>query len=408
MDVPRPDRSVKVLFDVSSVTLPLSGIGRYAQELARHLPAAGIDEVRYLRGGRVLSSFDPACVEPAAPVSRLRQWIKPLLPYKLLLGPYRRRKARTLANSLRGYNDYIYYSPNFSAPPVSGLSVVTLHDLSVFHFPDLHPRDRVNFLREQIHHSVDSADCLVTDSGFVRSELLQLFRLPSERVIAIPLGVDAAFAPRTPRALAPILDGYGLRPGGYLLSVGTIEPRKNLTGLLRAFLQLAPTQRRQCPLVIAGAYGWNSGSLMEEIRGLRASGEVLYLDYVPEQHLAALYAGAAVFAYFSFYEGFGLPVLEAMASGVPVVCSASSALPELCGDSGLLVDPQDIDAMTAALGRALEDKSWRQSTIERGLARSADYTWQRTTTTLVDVFRRLTAGLGESAKKSAAKSGVDA
>ncbi len=392
MDVSGQDIGVKVLLDVSPVTLPLSGIGRYALELARHLPqTSGISSVSYLRDGQVLASFDHNSIAPAAPASAVRQWIKPLLPYKAVLGPWRRHKAKALARSLDAYDDYIYYAPNFSAPPVNGPSVVTLHDLSVFHFPDFHPRDRVNYLRDQIHCSVANADRLVTDSEFVRNELLQLFQLPAERVSAIALGVDDSFRVHSPRELLALESTYGLTPGGYVLSVGTIEPRKNLAGLLQAYSRLSPAQRKRYPLVIAGAYGWNSDALIEQIRPLRASGDVIYLDYVPEEHLPALYAGAAVFAYFSFYEGFGLPVLEAMSSGVPVVCAASSALPELCGDAGLQVDPHDTDAMAAALQRALEDQLWRAAAIDQGVARSKDYTWQKTAASLVDVFRGLTA-----------------
>ena len=383
---------MKVLLDVSSVSLPLSGIGRYTLELARHLPAQkDVAQVSYLRGDTVLGSFDPAAIDPPAAVSGFRQWLKPLLPYKLLLGPYRRRKSRLLAASLRSYNDYIYYSPNFSVPPVSGASAVTLHDLSVFHFPEFHPRDRVNYLREQIHHSVAAADHLLTDSEFVRAEVLQLFGLPAARVTAIPLGVDPVFRPHTQQELAGVLRQWGLRPGGYVLSVGTIEPRKNLAGLLRAYRGLSPGLRKQYPLVIAGAYGWNSGALLDEIRQLRESAEVIYLDYVPEPDLPALYAGAAVMAYFSFYEGFGLPVLEAMSSGVPVVCAAASALPELCADAALQAEPRDVGAMTQALQRALEDGAWRAAAIERGLVRSGAYTWQGTAAALVDVLRKIAA-----------------
>ena len=383
---------MKILLDVSSVTRPLSGIGRYALELARHLPAQeGISCVSYLRGDQVDAHFDPGALEPPLPASKLRQWIRPLLPYKLLLAPYRRRRAKALAASLCAYSDYIYYSPNFSAPPLAGLSVVTLHDLSVFHFPDFHPRDRVNYLRDQIECSVQSADRLITDSAFVRSELLELFQLSGERVTAVPLGVDASFRQHTQAELTDVMAHYGLRAGGYLLSVGTIEPRKNLKGLLAAYCELGPELRRRYPLVIAGAYGWNSSSLMGKIDRLRQSGEVIYLDYVPEQHLPALYAGAAVFCYFSFYEGFGLPVLEAMSSAVPVVCAASSALPELTAGCALAADPGDISAMTLVLQQALEDDTWRSSAIAQGLARSAEFTWQRTSAALVDVFRELAA-----------------
>lgn len=381
---------MKILFDATAITLPLSGIGRYALELVRQLPSLpGIEAVRYLRGEQVVPAFDLANLSAPRPAAPLRRWLKPLLPYRLFLGPYRQRRARALAAALKPYSDHLYYSPNFSIPPVSSRSVVTLHDLSVLHFPEFHPRDRVNYLREQVHHSVEHADRLVTDSRFVRDELMRLFDLPGQRVTAIPLGVDAAFRPHSAGELAAVTAQYGLQPQGYLLSVGTIEPRKNLAGLLRAYSSLDSGLRRRYPLVIAGAYGWNSGALMAQIQRLQRSGEVIYLDYVPERDLPALYAGAALFSYFSFYEGFGLPVLEAMASGVPVVCAASSALPELCEGSALQVDPHDIAAMTHALQRGLEDRAWRLAACKQGLARSATYTWQRTASTLVEVFREV-------------------
>jgi alpha-1,3-rhamnosyl/mannosyltransferase len=392
MDVPKPDRRVKILLDVSAVSLPLSGIGRYTLELARQLPhCPGVEEVVYLAGDRVQADFDPAAIQSPAPASRFRQWLKPLLPYKLLLAPYRRRRARALAASLHDYRDYLFHSPNFSLPPVEGRAVVTLHDLSVFHFPQFHPRDRVNYLRDQIAHSIERADHLVTDSAFVRDELLQLFKLPADRVTAVPLGVDASFRPRQAAELQAVMAGYGLRAGAYLLSVGTIEPRKNLAALLRAYRKLDAAQRSQYPLVIAGAYGWNSGPLMEQVEQMRGAGELIYLDYVPERDLPALYAGAAAFCYLSFYEGFGLPVLEAMASGVPVVCASGSALDELCADSAQQADPHDDTAILASLHKALEDHAWRGEARERGLARAATFTWQHSARELAQVFAGLAA-----------------
>ncbi len=383
---------MKILLDVSAVSLPLSGIGRYTLELAGQLPRCpGVEEVVYLAGDRVQADFDPAAIQPPAPASRFRQWLKPLLPYKLLLGPYRRRRARALAASLHDYRDYLFHSPNFSLPPVEGRAVVTLHDLSVFHFPQFHPRDRVNYLRDQIAHSIERADHLVTDSAFVRGELLQLFQLPADRVTAVPLGVDAAFRPRPAGDLQAVMARYGLRAGAYLLSVGTIEPRKNLAALLRAHQGLDPAQRRQYPLVIAGAYGWNSGPLMAQVEQLRGAGELIYLDYVPEPDLPALYAGAAAFCYLSFYEGFGLPVLEAMASGVPVICASGSALDELCAGSAEQADPHDDAAILASLQKALEDPAWRSAAAERGLVRAATFTWQRSARQLAEVFAELAA-----------------
>ena len=390
MDVPQPDRRVKVLLDVTAVSAPLSGIGRYGLELARRLPGCeGVDAVAYLRGNQVEHSFDPELLPVPAQGGRLRQLIKPLLPYKLLLGPYRRSKARALARELEAYNDHIFHSPNFSMPPVSGPAVVTLHDLSVFHFPEFHPRDRVNYLREQVHHSVERAQHLVCDSLFVRDELMALFELPASRVTAIPLGVDAAFKPHSAQQLAATMARYGLEAGQYLFSLGTLEPRKNLAGLLEAFSQLPVALRRRYPLVIAGACGWNYDALIKQIRRLQDSGELVYLDYVPEQDLPALYAGATAFCYFSFYEGFGLPVLEAMSCGVAVLCANSSALPQLCAGSALQVDPGDIEAIAAALRKGLEDEDWRRQSALAGLERSKIFTWERSCSQLVDVFREL-------------------
>ena len=224
----------------------------------------------------------------------------------------------------------------------------------------------------------------------------RLLILPPAKVIAIALGVDASYRQRDSHELAAVMARYGLTAGGYLLSVGTIEPRKNLAGLLRAYGQLDQPLRRRYPLVIAGSYGWNSGQLMGEIRRLQLGGEVIYLDYVAEPELPAIYAGATAFCYFSFYEGFGLPVLEAMSSGVPVVCANSSALPELVADAGLQVDPHDDQAMAGALRRALEDGAWRETARAKGLARSSGYTWARTSERLVEVFRGL-ASAGEEA-----------
>jgi alpha-1,3-rhamnosyl/mannosyltransferase len=368
---------VKILLDVSSVTVPLSGIGRYALELARHLPQQDqVEKLVFLDNGQVLERLDLATPRTPEVSGRLRQLARQILPYDWVLRPYRRRRARQTAEALEEFRDYIYFSPNFSLPPVASIAVAT----------QFHPRDRVNYLRDQISHSVERADCLVTDSEFVRSELLQLFSLPSHKVVHVPLGVDPSFRPRGEEDLAPCMARYGLSAGRYFLSVGTIEPRKNLERLLQAYMSLDPALRQSCPLVIAGAYGWASEPLMTEIRRLQAAGEVKYLDYVSEEDLPIIYSGAFALCYFSLYEGFGLPVLEAMSSGVPVLCSAASALPELCADGGELVDPTDVSAMSLAMQRALEDRTWREQFALRGREKSKSYTWARTAQGLVAAF----------------------
>ena len=379
MDVRRAEQFVKILFDVSAVTTPLSGIGRYAVELARRLPhQPGVDQVLYLDNGQVAECFEPDALTAAPAEGVVRPLLRRMLPYGIALRPYRRYRARKLASNLSRYSDHVLFTPNFSLPPVSGPSAATLHDLSVYHFPQFHPTDRVNFLKDQVAHSVKTADCLFTDSEFVRSEVLNLFALPEEKVVAVPLGVDPAYRPREEAELAGHMARFGLEAGHYILSVGTIEPRKNLDRLLESFLSLPRETRRRFPLVIVGGYGWGSASLLEDIRRLQGRGELVYLDYVAEQDLPYLYAGATVFCYFSLYEGFGLPVLEAMSSGVPVLCAGTSALPELCPDQRAWANPNDVAAIAQTIQRALEDPGWRRQAGEQGRARSLGYRWDQT------------------------------
>jgi glycosyltransferase involved in cell wall biosynthesis len=383
---------VKVILDVSSIYLPLSGIGRYTLELARHLPKQeGMAEIQYFQGGRVESGFNTDFEAIASVEARnsYRRFIKALLPNDLLLKPFRRWKAGRMGRQLKDYDSYIFHSPNYNLIPVSGKSVVTVHDLSVFRFSRFHPPDRVNYLRDSIHSSIERADLLVTDSDYVRSELLDLFGLVADSVVSIPLGVDERFGPRAANELAPTLDKYGLKGKKYALSVGTIEPRKNLHATLRAYRQLGKPLRRQYPLVLVGAHGWGSKSLAAEIRTLVNADELIYLDYVSEQDLPLIYAGATVFYYMSLYEGFGLPLLEAMRSGVPIVCSNSSALPEVCGGCALQVDPESESAMAAAMERSLTDNSWREQAVGAGLQRASAYSWERTASATVRAYASL-------------------
>tara|TARA_R110002110_G_scaffold415765_2_gene655179 strand:- start:28604 stop:29755 length:1152 start_codon:yes stop_codon:yes gene_type:complete len=381
---------MKVLLDVSSVALPLSGIGRYALELAHHLPAQpGVDEVLYLRDGRVVATLPvPQNVEPAKS-SRWRNYLKALLPYRWLLRPYRKKKQRRLGASLAAYRDYVLQSPNFSIPPVAGRSVVTIHDLSVFHFPQFHPPDRVRYLRDEITFSVHAADAVVTDSEFVREELLQLFQLPEAKVTAVPLGVSSLFKPRPTSQTGEVLARYGLRGANYILSVGTIEPRKNIDALLDAYMKLSDTLRKCHPLVIVGGSGWNNAKVMARLAQMHASRQLIYLSYVNESDLPHIYSGATVFCYPSFYEGFGLPVIEAMASGIPVVCSNASSLPEVCGGVASQFDPYNARAIAAALQGALEDSAWRSEAAALGVDHVQRYRWDATAKAMLTIYEGL-------------------
>lgn len=384
---------MKLILDVSSVNHPLTGIGRYTLALVRGLGAIGDIDLRLLRHGEFISAADLAhCCEASPERTRSRrEKLRAWLPNSLVLEPYRKLKAARLASRLDSQGSYVYHSPNFDLPPVKARSIVTLHDLSVFNFPQFHPRDRRQYLQKRIRESIDRADVLVTDSEYIRREVMQLFPVQPDRICTVPLGVDDRFGPTAGTANDCLYERLGLKYKSYTLCVGTIEPRKNVSGLLDAWMAVDRDLRQIYPLVLAGGYGWHSRETMGLIRRLCESGDVIYLDYVSEEDLPGLYAGASAFYYLSLYEGFGLPVLEAMKSGVPVVCSNISSLPEVGGESVLTVPPDDKEAIVGAMYKSLVDGEWRNFASRSGVERSATFTWDRTAEKMTSLYRQLAA-----------------
>ena len=399
--------AVRLILAVDAIFPPLTGIGRYAYELARGLAASGEPgALRYYLHGRWLAAVPGEGGEGAAAVgdeAAAKKVVKEerdgvglrarararLARQPLAVRAYAALAPRIAAWRLRRYGDHIFHGPNFILPPFPGPSVATVHDLSTVLHPQWHPAARVALMESALPQTLARASRLITPSEAVRGELIAHYGLAPARVQAIPMGVDGAFAPRPAAALAGTLARLGLQPGGYLLCVATLEPRKNIDGLLDAYLALPPALRRRYPLALAGAPGWHSEALTARLRQLAAGGAVRLLGYVAQGDLPALYAGARLFAFPAFYEGFGLPVLEAMASGVPVVTADRSSLPEVAGDAALLVDPADGAALREALARGLEDEPWREAARARGLARAAERSWDRCVAGTLALYRTL-------------------
>jgi len=277
---------------------------------------------------------------------------------------------------LKGHEDAVFHGPQFYLPAFGGRRVVTIHDLSVYSWAHCHPPGRVKMMQAEIGRSVQCADMVLTDSEFTRQEVAAFFSLPLDRLRAVPLGSSDGFFPRGEPKLAPVLTRLGLKADRYCLYAGTIEPRKNIDTLLDAYERLHYETRKRWPLVLCGYQGWQSERLHARIEKYGSQGWVRYLGYVSGDDLPYVFAGARLFAFPSLYEGFGLPVLEAMASGVPVVCSDSSSLPEVAGGAAAMCAPQDTDALTALLARGLEDDSWRAHARKQGLLRAAQFSWR--------------------------------
>ena len=283
----------------------------------------------------------------------------------------------------------IFHAPDFVLPPVRrGVSMVTVYDLAFLVYPECaHPNLRV-FLERAVPASVQRADYIVADSENTRNDVICLLDARPERVFVVPGGVDPVFVPATQEEVAEARRRYRLdRP--YVLTVGVIEPRKNLPRLIDAYARFRVRTGLPHQLVIAGGRGWLSEQTFRQAEGCGFPGDVRFTGYVPDPDLAALYTGAEVFAYPSLYEGFGLPVLEAMACGTAVVCSNSSSLPEFATDAALMVSPTDPDAIADALETACCDTRLREELTEKGRKRASIYSWNRSAQKLLEIYERV-------------------
>lgn len=371
---------MRVVLSIDPIRFPLTGIGRYTYELARHLPQVAPElDLRFMAGGRFVDHLptESASSDPTRGLTlamRLRRWAQN--NSTVAVAGRRAWVSFRETQSLKGHEDSIFHGPQFYLPRFAGRSVVTIHDLSVFSWAHCHPPGRVRVMQQEVMKSISRASMILTDSEFTRKEVAEFFSLPGEKVRAVSLASADSFRPRTSEDLSPVLARLGLPGDGYCLYSGTIEPRKNLGMLLNAYSMLSEPMRKAWPLVLCGYQGWRSDELHAQIRRAENEGWAHYLGYVSNADLPYVFAGARLFAFPSFYEGFGLPVLEAMASGVPVLCSNSSSLPEVAGNAALMCNPNDIDCFLDLLKRGLQDEVWRAEARANGLKRAARFNWQ--------------------------------
>lgn len=378
---------MKAILSIDPVKFPLTGIGRYTYELANGLSAAGLEDLQFLRGYRLQRALPT--VPQADPMARQPAWKRWAQKNPVAVEIYRTINPLLKARALRGMPDHIFHGPNYYLPPFDGPSIVTIHDLSAYLWSESHPPERVRYMRAEIELSLKRASAIITDTAYTRDEVARFSGWPLEKIYPVHLACSDDFHPRTAEEAAPILREFNLTYRHYAFALGTIEPRKNIETLIDAYQGLPRSLRQHYPLVLAGYTGWENASLHRKIEKAQEEGWLRYLGFVAGEALPSLLAGARVFAFPSFYEGFGLPVLEAMASGVPVIASNASTLPEVAADAALFHAPHDCDGLRNALEQALEDEAWRSNAVQRGLARAAHFSWQRCTQETLAAYRSI-------------------
>ncbi len=286
----------------------------------------------------------------------------------------------------------IYHETNYIPLPYKGKTVITVHDMAHVHNPSWHPKERVAYLNKRLPEAITRADAIITDSEFSRTAILECFPHAEDKIFVTLLGKDLECIPYSASDTAATLAALKLRHHGYVFSACTLEPRKNLIRLVKAHQQLPKNLRLEYPLVLSGAQGWRLPEWNALVTPLVESGEVILLGYLPRQQLLHVYASAVVFAYPSLYEGFGLPIIEAMACGTPVLTSNLGAMQEVAGDAAVTVDPMSIDDISQGLLTLLEDQERREMHIRQGLVRGQIFTWDHCATQTLDVYQHVSQG----------------
>lgn len=388
-----PQTELDLLIGADSLASRRSGVGRMTFEIVRAARrVAAIGSIQLLMHGRVHRvELADTLGEPDGTETNSNRldWKAKIID---LPGMGVARQARHMLISHRinhlAHDRLVYYEPNMIIRKLAIPTVVTINDLSWHHEPSWHPADRLAWIDRNLTKTLSHVQQITALSQFTKDAVVKALGVAADRITVVGLAPAEAFRPFTAAEAGPVLTRFDLLDGSYVLSISTIEPRKNFDRLLSAHLHLPPAIRRRAPLVIAGGKGWGSVLARPEADAAIRDGTVRLLGHVSDADLVVLCSRAAAFAYVSLYEGFGLPVVEAMAAASPVLASSTTAVGELAAGAALLVDPEDEAAITAGLRTLIEDTALAERLRQQGLARAAEYSWQRTIDTLILSWRR--------------------
>jgi glycosyltransferase involved in cell wall biosynthesis len=369
-----------IYLDVSAAVHRRAGLGRYAESLARALVAA--DARRYALFYNRERGVQPLRGLEHLPARTVALGYK---PWRMLV--WLGQLARAGFDRLLPGAELFHATEHLLLPLRSIPTVLTVHDLIFRHLPVHHKPLNRWYLNLALPLFCRRATHIIAVSEHTRRDLIDTYAVPPEKVTVVHEAADPHFGPRSPAAVEAARSRYGL-PERFLVFVGTIEPRKNLARLLEAF-ETIHAEGLADGLVIVGKRGWLTGDFFARLEQSPVRDAVHLPGYVPDEDLPAVYAGAQALAFPSLYEGFGLPVLEAMACGTPVVASNSSCIPEIGGEAARTFDPLDVAEMIEALRRVLTEPALREEMRTRGLAQAARFSWEQAASQTADIYHAL-------------------
>lgn len=378
---------MRILVNAIPMTNVLTGIARYLRNLYKALSSDMALNISYFDGRRVTDQM-PLIADSARWQAAIRSAGR--LPDAAIFGlrtgrflKYEYHLNQVCKKKTPGLS--VYHETAFTPSKMKDVpTVFSVYDLSLRRFRHTHPRDRVWLFEHFIKTRLRYARHVLTISEFVRQEIMEEFHLSPSMVSAVPLAPDPVFFPAGPDDVKTVRIKYGL-PETYLLFVGSLEPRKNIDRLIDA-LMMADTD---IPLVLSGWHGWGEKPWVKKIREGGLKNRIHLTGHIPDHDLRAIYTGAHAFVFPSLYEGFGLPILEAMSCRCPVICSNTASMPEVAGNAAILIDPESSDELASAIETLVYDTGIRTGLIEKGVRHAAGFHWGRTAESTLKIFKKV-------------------
>lgn len=368
----------KILVDAISLLSPLTGIGRYTYEISQRLKNQNNNEVDFFYG------FFSKKLQKPSQKSNTKN-LKSLITKNPIIKKLA-RKVLNIYSAIFSPTYDLYWQPNFI--PKNGIKakkmVTSVHDFSFILHSDFQPKERVKYFKDNFFKNIYRSDIIITGSNYSKQEILERLDFSEDKIRVIYHGINHDIF----RVYKDLSLDFDL-PKKFIFSVGSIEPRKNLLGLLKAYNLLEAKTKQEYKLVLAGFKGWENKEIMQLIN--KDKENIFYLGFISDEELAKVYNLATCFVFASFYEGFGLPPLEAMACATPVIASRLTSIPEVCSDASIYCDVHNEKDIKDKIELVLADNNLQQSMIQKGLKRASEFSWEKSAKEHQEVFREVLA-----------------